>query len=305
MSIRARRSAALVGAVLLDVASGEPPNRLHPVVGIGRALAFGHDRFRRAPRHLQLAAGAATVAAVTVGAAVAGRKLERHLPAPLLALALKPTFSLRPLIREGLGVAEALERDDLPGARLKLRALVSRETDDLGPSMLAAAAIESLAENLSDSVVAPWLAYAGFGLAGAAAYRAINTADAMYGYRGDLEWLGKPAARADDAVNWLPSRATSMALVAAATLTHGPGTGGRAFECWRSDGSGTASPNAGGPMAAMAGALGRRLEKAGHYVLGGDFPEPEPSDIRRAARLVEAASALTGVVVLASLMVRS
>jgi adenosylcobinamide-phosphate synthase len=305
MSIRSRRCAALVSAILLDVASGEPPNRLHPVVGIGRALAFGHDRFRRAPRHLQLAAGAGTVAAVTLGAAIAGRKLERHLPAPLLAFAVKPTFSLRPLIREGMGVAEALERDDVTAARLKLRALVSRETGDLGPSMLAAAAIESLAENLSDSVVAPWLAYAGFGLAGAAAYRAINTADAMYGYRGELEWLGKPAARADDAVNWLPSRVTCASLVAAATLTRGPGAGRRAFECWRSDGSGTASPNAGGPMAAMAGALGRRLEKSGHYVLGGDFPEPEPRDIRRAARLVETASALTGMVVLASLMVRS
>ncbi len=300
-----RRALALLGAVLLDLTLGEPPNRFHPVVGIGRALSFGHDRFRRAPRKVQLVGGAATVGVVALGAAFLGGKLERHLPAPLLAFAAKPTFSLKPLIREGLGVAEALENEDLPGARLKMRALVSRPTADLGPPLLAAAAIESLAENLSDSVVAPWLAYAGFGLAGAVAYRAINTADAMYGYRGDLEWLGKPAARADDAVNWLPSRVTCLSLVAAAAIAHGPRVGKRAFECWRSDASKTASPNAGGPMAAMAGALGRRLEKPDHYVLGDDFPDPDAGDIRRAARLVEAASAMTAVAVLGSLAVRS
>ena len=300
-----RRALALLGAILLDLALGEPPNRLHPVVGIGRALSIGHDRFRRAPRKRQLLGGAATVGTVTLGAALIGRRLERHLPTAMLALALKPTFSLKPLIREGLAVAEALEHDDVRGARLKLRALVSRPTADLGPPLLAAAAIESLAENLSDSVVAPWLAYTGFGLAGAVAYRAINTADAMYGYRGDLEWLGKPAARMDDAVNWLPSRLTCLLLIAAAAVAQGPQAGGRAFECWRSDASKTASPNAGGPMAAMAGALGRRLEKPDHYVLGARFPDPDAGDIRRAARLVQTASAMTAVTMLAALGLRS
>lgn len=275
------------------------------MVGIGRALSFGHDRFRRAPRKLQLVGGAATVGVVALGAALLGRRLERHLPAPVLAFAVKPTFSLQPLIREGLGVAQALENQDLPEARLRLRALVSRPTAGLGPPLLAAAAIESLAENLSDSVVAPWLAYAGFGLAGAAAYRAINTADAMYGYRGELEWLGKPAARADDAANWLPSRVTCVSLVAAAAVAQGPRAGRRAFECWRADASKAASPNAGGPMAVMSGALGRRLEKRDHYVLGDGFPDPDAADIRRAARLVQAASAMTAVAVLASLAVRT
>jgi adenosylcobinamide-phosphate synthase len=300
-----KRALALLGAVLLDLTLGEPPNRLHPVVGIGRALSLGHDRFRRAPRELQLVGGAATVGAVALGVALIGRTLERHLPAPALALALKPIFSLQPLVREGLGVAEALENDDLHSARLVLRALVSRPTAELGPPLLAAAAIESLAENLSDSVVAPWLAYARFGLGGALAYRTINTADAMYGYRGDLEWLGKPAARADDVANWLPSRATCLLLAAAAAMTQGPRSGRRALECWRSDGSRTASPNAGGPMAAMAGALGRRLEKPGHYVLGAGFPDPGPGDIRRAGRLVQTAAAMAAAALLGSLAVWS
>jgi adenosylcobinamide-phosphate synthase len=300
-----RRVLTLLGAVLLDLSLGEPPNRFHPVVGIGRALSFGHDRFRRAPGKLQLVGGAATVGAVTLGAALIGRRLELHLPAPVLAFALKPTFSFRSLIREGLGVAEALENEDLLGARRNLRSLVSRPTEKLAAPLIAAAAIESLAENLSDSVVAPWLAYAGFGLAGAVAYRAINTADAMYGYRGDLEWLGKAAARTDDAVNWLPSRLTCLLIVAAATIKHSRRAGRSALECWRSDASTTASPNAGGPMAAMAGALGRRLEKPGHYVLGNGFPDPDADDIRRAARLVEAASAMAAAAALASLWLRS
>jgi len=300
-----RRVLTFLGAVFIDLLLGEPPNRFHPVVGMGQALSFGHERFRVAPKKLQLLGGAATVGAVTLGAALIGRRLERRLPAPLAALALKPTFSLRSLIREGLAVAEALENEDLPGARLRLRSLVSRPTENLAPALIAAAAIESLAENLSDSVVAPWLVYTTFGLAGAAAYRAVNTADAMYGYRGDLEWLGKPAARADDAINWIPSGLASVLVVAAATIAHGPRAGRFALQCWRSDAGRTASPNAGGPMAAMAGALGRRLEKPGHYVLGDRFPDPDANDIRRAARLVEAASAIGVAAVVASLALRS
>jgi adenosylcobinamide-phosphate synthase len=117
----------------------------------------------------------------------------------------------------------------------------------------------------------------------------------MYGYRGELEWLGKPAARADDVLSWLPSRAAALALVLAALAVEGPAAARRAQATWRSDAGRTASPNAGRPMAAMAGALGRRLEKAGHYVLGAEFPEPGPADVRRAARLVEAAAALAGL----------
>ncbi len=296
-----RRALALLGAIVVDLTLGELPNRFHPVVAIGRALRFGHERFRQAGERSQLLGGAMTVGAVTVGAALIGRRLERHLPSPVVAFALKPTFSLRPLIHEGLRVADALENGDLAGARFKLRSLVSRPTENLGPALVAAAAIESLAENLSDSVVAPWCAYLSFGLGGAMAYRAINTADAMYGYRGEFEWLGKAAARTDDAVNWLPSRLTCLLLVTAATFACGPRAAGCAVECWRSEASKTASPNAGGPMAVMAGALGRRLEKTGHYVLGDGFPEPEVEDIRRAARLVEAASAMAAVAALWSL----
>jgi adenosylcobinamide-phosphate synthase len=299
-----RRTLALLGAIGLDAAFDEPPNRWHPVAVMGRGLALGHERLRSSPRAVQLAGASTTVGAIALLAAFAGRKLERRLPAPLLALAVKPTFSLRQLLREGRGVASALEGNDLSTARARLGALVSRSTNKLDASLLAAAAIESLAENLSDSVVAPWFYYAGFGLAGAALYRVINTADAMFGYRGELEWLGKPAAKADDAINWAPSRLAALSLVLATTALDGPPAGQRSLACWRSDGCRTASPNAGRPMAAMAGALGRRLEKVGVYVLGQNFPLPDASDIRRAARLVEVAAGLAGMAAVAALVLK-
>src|SRR5207237_3935715 len=107
---------------------------------------------------------------------VGGRRAAR---AVLLGVLLKQTFSVRRLIEEGSGVADALERSQLDDARLRLRALVSRPTGDLSPELCASAAIESLAENLADSVAAPLLFYSLLGLPAAAAYRAVNTADAM------------------------------------------------------------------------------------------------------------------------------
>jgi adenosylcobinamide-phosphate synthase len=166
---------------------------------------------------------------------------------------------------------------------------VSRETSTLGAGLVAAAAIESLAENLTDSALAPWLAYACLGASGAAAYRALNTLDSMVGYRGRYEYLGKPAARADDLANLVPARLGALLIAAAA-----PAGGGSARRAWRTarrDHRRTASPNAGWTMAAMAGALGVTLEKTGHYRLG-DGPEPGPDDLRRAQRVAAAALAL-------------
>src|SRR5207244_4266289 len=179
------------------------------------------------------------------------------------------------------GVAAELHGRRPEAARLRLRALVSRETTGLPEGLLASAAIESLAENLADSVTAPLLAFCLFGLPGAAVYRVVNTADAMFGYRGELDRLGKVVARTDDVLSWLPSRLSALAVAAAAWMLLGRASAARALTSIRDDGGVTASPNAGQPMAAMSGALGRRLEKRGHYVIGGAFGPPGPDDIGR------------------------
>ena len=161
--------------------------------------------------------------------------------------------------------------------------LVRYVAERLDEAQLASAAIESLAENLSDSVVAPGLFYLIGGLPGAYAYRAANTLDAMIGYHGDYEQLGKVAARVDDLLNLVPARLSALLLLGAAGF--GLGNGAWAWRTlWRDHGQ-TASPNAGWPMSAAAGALGRRLEKIDHYILGAEFAEPGAGDVERAARL--------------------
>ena len=289
------RALALVGAVALDAGLGEPSGRWHPVAALGGLLRLAHEPGRRRSPRVQLAGGGLAVGSVAAGVGLAVAAVERALgsgagAAAGGAAALKPGFALRQLLEEAAGVAAALERDQLGEARARLRSLVSRPTEVLDGPLVAAAAIESLAENLCDSVVAPWLAFALFGLPGAAVYRVVNTADAMYGYRGELELLGKAAARSDDLCSWLPARATALALVGAAACTER--TAGSALRCWRADGGSTESWNAGRPMAAMAGALQRRLEKPGQYELGAAFSEPGAADVRRAIRLARVAAGL-------------
>jgi adenosylcobinamide-phosphate synthase len=297
------RAAVLAVALALDLGVGEAGGRWHPVAVAGRLLEEGYRPWRGRSPGGELAGGAAALAAVAGMVAVvtwgANRIARRPLTRALIGgLLLKQTFSIRRLLQEGAGVAAALERSDLDETRLRLRALVSRPTGRLTGELCASAAIESLAENLGDSIAAPLLFYAVGGLPAAAAYRVVNTADAMFGYRGETEWLGKGAARLDDALNWLPSRLSALSLTAAALLLGGTRAAGSAWSAWRRDASRTASPNAGRPMAAMAGALDRRLEKPGSYVLGGGFPAPGPADVRGAVRLAGVAAALLAAALL-------
>jgi adenosylcobinamide-phosphate synthase len=294
----------LLAALGLDQLFGEPPAVLHPVVWIGRLI----DVFERlAPKKdavRQFAYGAAmlvgTVGAAVGGATLAGRLVGRWtggLAASLLGGALlKPSFALRELLAAGDRVQRRLEARDLQGARAALRSLVSREVGSLDEPLVAAAAIESLAENLSDSFVAPLLAYTLAGLPGAWAVRAVNTLDSRVGYHGRYEHLGKAAARADDAVNLLPARLSGRLIAVAAS---GLGEDGRgAWVTMQRDARLTESPNAGWPMSAMAGALDVRLEKPGHYRLNAEGAAPGASDIGRARRLVRAAAGLGSILFL-------
>ena len=278
-----------------DFAAGEPPARWHPVVWLGRALGWAE---RRAPGR-SVADGVAAVLAVTAGAWAAARLVAiaaRRLGWPgvlLEALALKPAFALRRLAEATSGVEAALRAGDLPTARARVgRDLVSRPTGDLEADEVASAAIESVAENLVDSVTAPVLAYLAGGLPLAWAYRAVNTADAMWGYRdARYERFGKTAARLDDLVNLVPARLGAAALTAGAALAGEDGAGA-ARVAWTQHRR-TASPNAGWPMAAMAGALDVGLAKRGAYRLGEGALPSSPDAIRRARRVVGAAAAIT------------
>jgi adenosylcobinamide-phosphate synthase len=226
------------------------------------------------------------VVGVSVLGAVATRRVLARLPrgAALLgeAGALSTLLALRGLREAVQGVRDALDAGDLEAARTRAaRDLVSRDTTQLDASELSGAAIQSLAENLSDSVIAPLLAYAAGGLPAAAAYRALNTADAMWGYRTpELLHHGRASARADDVANLLPARLTALLIAA-----RSPQRGAALRSALRDHGL-APSPNGGWPMAAMAGGLGVRLVKRDSYAFNEGAPAPRPADIGRALEIV-------------------
>ena len=217
----------------------------------------------------------------------------------LEALALTCLLSLRGLVSAAREVARELGRDDLEAARRAVGYhLVSRPTAELDHGHVASATIDSVAENLTDSVVAPVMFFLVGGLAGAAVYRAANTADAMFGYRtGALEYFGKVAARLDDVLNVIPARLAGLAIVAGAMMVGESARG--ALGGLRRDHGRTASPNAGWTMSAMAGALGVVLEKPGAYRLGaGDLPGV--ADVDRSLRIFGAAVVVSFAVLIAA-----
>jgi adenosylcobinamide-phosphate synthase len=291
-----RRPFIMLLAVGLDMAVGELPTRIHPVVWMGRLIDALRGLQAGSPRR-QLCAGVVVLAAVSCTSAVAGfvvnralRRLPRVPRFVFEAFVLSTLISLRELLSASRRVDVALRDDRLDEARHHLRDLVSRDTSALSPNLIASAATESLAENLADSVAAPLLAYQLGGLPAAAAYRAINTLDAMIGYRGDFEHFGKASARADDLANVVPSRVAGALIVAASPLTGADAPS--ALRLMLRDAGTTSSPNAGWPMSAMAGALGVRLEKVGHYVLGAPLPPTDVPAVGHARHVVGMGTAL-------------
>lgn len=291
-------SLAVLGAVVMDRWFGEPPARFHPVVWMGAYLRW-MKRQRPHGTRFAFGSGAALLllgATLVTGTAYLLTLLLRPLPwwleLTLLACLLKPSFSLAALVRAAQEVHAALVRSDLAEARRLLGwHLVSRDTQALSPSDVAGATIESLAENLTDSVVAPLLFFALFGLPGAALYRFVNTADAVLGYRTpEFEWFGKPAARLDDLLNFFPARLAALLLCLGLAVLRFDARA--AWRTVRRDAALTPSPNAGWTMAAVAGGLNVRLDKHEVYALNTAGRVPAPDDIRTSWRLIQVTSGL-------------
>ena len=280
----------LLMAIILDILLPEPPNAIHPVVWMGKGISV-LERLAEGcgnTASLLIGAGMAIVVPAFFGGAawVAVISLRELGELPFLiggAILLKTTFAVRGLGRAALDTQRSIESEDMNLALHSLRSLVSRDAGTLSEPLVAAAAIESVAENTTDSFIAPWLAFALLGVPGAFAYRAVNTLDSMIGYRGKYEYLGKVSARLDDLLNLVPARLSAVLLLGAGALS-----GYRVGQGWRTalrEHRLTASPNAGWTIAAVAGLLGVSLEKPEHYRIGGDFDEPVAADIGRAVRL--------------------
>lgn len=290
---------AVLVAAALDLAVGEPPSAAHPVVWMGRYLSRVGRRLPAGPAPLAEVMGGlawAVGAAGLAGAAALVQPPAHRLPsrsprrqAAVLGGALWTLGSGRLLFAEVAEVERALDRG-LDAGRERLSRIVSRDTRELAAQEVRASALESLAENLSDSIVAPLFWYCLGGLPAAAVYRFTNTADAVWGYRTPRwEHAGKVAARVDDLLNVVPARLTAALLLVSA------GARPRAWARLAGEARRTSSPNGGWPMGALALALNVRLPKPGYYVLNRSGRAPGSADTRIALRLAARTAALATV----------
>jgi adenosylcobinamide-phosphate synthase len=309
------RGAPVAAALFADTLLGEPPEAAHPVVLMGRAIsAFERQALLLEDARRMRLAGVFLAAALPALSFGLARGVLRLAP-PKLRWSLEvgliwTTLSMRGLAQVALDVERELDGGDLETARAHVGELVGRDTAHLSPGEVARAAIESVAENASDAVVAPMLYGLLLGAPGALAYKAVNTLDSMLGHpHPPYEDLGWASARLDDLINLLPARLTALLAVFAGS------TEGAAIIATiataRRYGPLTRSPNAGWAEAAFAGALGLRLGGANLY--GGVLREgpvlgsghlPEAADIRRAVRLMRQACLLLAGLALVSSLAR-
>jgi adenosylcobinamide-phosphate synthase len=298
-------------ALLVELIVGYPDALMkaigHPVTWMGRLIDYLDKRLNRegadAESRRRAGAIALFILLFVVGAiAFAVETALLLLPFGLIfaGIAASSFIAQRSLYMHVANVGEALESGDLAKAREEVAHIVGRDTATLDEAGVARAAIESLAENFSDGVVSPvfWIALAG--MTGGAVYKAINTADSMIGHRSErYENFGKPAAQLDDLVN-LPGARLSGGLIVAAAALSGNTSAGGAWRTMLGDASKHASPNAGYPEAAMAGALGLALggpraydgEEAEAAWLGDGRREAKAADVRAALELYGRADGL-------------
>ncbi|MCF7890345.1 adenosylcobinamide-phosphate synthase CbiB [Candidatus Bipolaricaulota bacterium] len=280
----------LFGSVALDLLLGEPPELLHPVVWIGRGIGALKERFEGFERKKLF--GGLLILMVVTGAGGAGylavtfaSDLWRPLGLIVGIYLLKATFSIRSLVRTVRKIGRSIEEDP-EEARDQLLALVGRDRADLSRGEMRSAAIESLFENLVDSVISPLFYFTlgtlvniETGIGFALFFKALNTVDSMIGYRTEsLQSFGYLGAKLDDIMNWIPARLSPL-LIALGSFSAVP------VKLSLRDWGNTSSPNSGWPMSACSGALKVRLIKKSHYVLGTEFDLPSSGDIDKATSL--------------------
>lgn len=300
-------------AYFLDLCLGDPPTWPHPVRFLGRVCQY----WERALYQPDMRAGAlfwlgvmTTTLVMIFGVLVAVALLPNLLGAALITYLMYACLACRSLHQESRGVEEALARGDLGEARARLAMLVGRDTAQLSEEGVRRAVLETVAENISDGVVAPMFFALLLGLPGMLLYKAANTMDSMVGYKNyRYAKFGKVAARVDDVLNFLPARLTAGLMLLGAALL-GLDRAGAWRILWRDAGK-AASPNAGWPEAALAGALRVRLGGPSSYfgrqVQKSFIGEPGvplgPEHYRQAVRLLYATSGIMAAITFLALKI--
>lgn len=282
----------LILALIIDLIFGDPPDRLHPTVWMGRLIAFLKRVLKGGSPKVERVKGAilcmVSIMVFTVPAWLLLIAVNSYLGAIayviLAAIALKPTFAIKGMVQYTVPIAKAMQQGKIDEARNMLPYIVRRSPINLTPAQIISAAVESIAESTVDGITSPIFFYAIFGVPGAIAFRVINTLDSMVGYK-DAEhiWIGWFSAKVDTIANYVPSRITAILMIPAAWMLRKNWR--KAWRILRRDKYRTESLNAGWPMAAMAGALDLKLEKPGFYVLG-DGGDPKPENIYEALKVM-------------------
>ena len=298
-------SITIIGfAIMLDLIFGDPKNRYHPTAWIGNFIGNLVPLFKNENTNLEKFGG---ILIVLISTTVVGillialnLKLESIIRNEFVniiviivvsAILLKTTMAIRGMEKHALAVTNALENNDIDEARVNLAMITKRKTKNLDKNHILSGVLESISENTVDGITGPMFYFALFGLPGAFVYRVINTIDSMIGYKTEmfknLGWFG---ANCDNVLNYIPSRLTAMTMVLGAMLLRHDWK--NCYEIFKRDGKKTDSPNAGYPMAALAGALGTKLEKIEHYSLGTDIQEITSKKVKDAIALMKITSLL-------------
>ena len=297
-------SIVIVGfALLLDFLVGDPRTKYHPTAWIGKLIALLVPFAKNNSVKRELIGGVLIVGIVIsiVSILLVGLEIGISLltidivsfvvSVVLGSILLKTTIAIRGMQKHALAVVDAVEKEDLDLARNHLSMIVKRDTKNLDKNHIISGVLESVSENTVDGITGPLFYYAIFGLPGAFVYRAVNTIDSMIGYKTTLfknvGWFG---AKSDTILNYIPSRLTGLIMILGALIL---GYNWKeSFYIMKRDSTKLESPNAGYPMAALAGALGTKLEKTNYYTIGNGSIEYTKSHIISAIRLMKVSSIL-------------
>jgi len=266
-------------ALVIDFTLGDPKNKFHPTVWIGSLIAKLTPSLKNSSDNLEKLGGIIliVISSITVVSLITFLDVGINLitidylsiiiSVIVSGILLKTTIAIKGMEKHALAVVNSLENNNITSARNSLSMIVKRNTKDLDKNHVLSGVIESISENTVDGVTGPLFYFGLFGLPGAFVYRVINTADSMIGYKTNIfKNIGWFAANCDKILNYLPSRLTGLVMIFSAMILGNDWK--RSYRIMIRDGRKTESPNAGYPMAAIAGALGTKFEKIDHYSLG-------------------------------------